>query len=67
MVDTPSLAISSATAQLSFSNNWDMESSDQDYDGCVLEVSINGGAFPDILVPPWGVVCERWLQRHHLH
>ncbi len=49
VIDTPSLVISSAAAQLSFSNNWDMESSDQDYDGCVLEVSINGGAFVDIL------------------
>ncbi len=66
VIDTPSLVISSATAQLSFSNNWDMESSDQDYDGCVLEVSINGGAFVDIL-RRWRVVCEQRLQRHHLH
>ena len=52
-----SFIISSGTAQLTFSNNWDMESSDQDYDGCVLEVSspnINGGAYTDILDPAVG-------------
>ena len=51
VLDTPSFVISSATAQITFRNNYDMELSDAAYDGCVLEVSspnINGGAFTDI-------------------
>jgi len=51
-LETPSFVVNSATAQLTFSNNWAMESSDADYDGCVLEVSspdINGGEWNDIL------------------
>jgi hypothetical protein len=51
-LDTPALAVTSAAAQLSFRNNYNMEFSDGTYwDGCVLEVSspnINGGAFTDI-------------------
>ena len=54
VIETPSLVISSAAAQLTFSNNWDMESSDQDYDGNVLEVSINGGPYLDITDPAIG-------------
>ena len=48
VLDTLTYTINSAAAQLSFRNSWDMESSDADYDGCVLEVSINGGAYTDI-------------------
>ncbi len=50
-------SISSAAAQLTFRNSYDMESSDADYDGCVLEVSspnINGGAYTDITAPAVG-------------
>jgi len=52
-LDSPGIAISSASAQLSFRNNFDTEISSGTYwDGGVLEVSapnINGGAFTDIL------------------
>lgn len=54
VLDTPSLVINSATAQVTFRNNYDMELSDAAYDGCVLEVSINGGAFADITSPAVG-------------
>jgi hypothetical protein len=43
---TPSFLVSSAAAQLTFRNNYDMEAS---FDGGVLEISIAGGAFTDIL------------------
>lgn len=45
---TPPIAISSALAQVTFRNNYDLEST---FDGGVLEISspnINGGAFTDI-------------------
>ncbi len=45
-LDTPTIAISSATAQLTFRNNFDLEST---FDGGVLEISIGGGAFTDII------------------
>lgn len=47
-LDTPSIAITSASSQLTFRNNFDLEST---FDGGVLEVSspnINAGAFTDI-------------------
>jgi hypothetical protein len=51
-LDTPALAVTSAAAQLSFRNNYNMEFSDGTYwDGCVLEVSspnINSGTFTDV-------------------
>ena len=58
VLDTPGIAIISASAQLSFRNNFDTEFSDGTYwDGGVLEVSspnINGGAFTDITDPAVG-------------
>ncbi len=45
-LDTPSIAIGSATAQLTFRNNFDLEST---FDGGVLEISIGAGAFQDIV------------------
>ena len=45
LLDTPSIAITSAAAQVSFRNFYNLEST---FDGGVLEVSINGGAFTDI-------------------
>ena len=47
-LDTPSIAITSAPVQVSFRNNYNLEST---FDGGVLEVSspnINAGAFTDI-------------------
>jgi hypothetical protein len=45
-LDTPAIAITSAAAQAIFRNSYDLESG---YDGGVLEISIGGGAFTDIL------------------
>ena len=45
-LDSPSVPISTAAAQLSFANNYALEST---FDGGVLEISIGGGAFTDIL------------------
>ncbi|MCV4754180.1 hypothetical protein OFC37_32455, partial [Escherichia coli] len=42
----PTIAISSAAATLSFRHSYDTEAG---WDGGVLEISINGGAFQDIL------------------
>ena len=57
-LDTPGIAINSASAQLSFRNNFNLEASNGDFrDGGVLEVSspnINGGAFTDITDPAAG-------------
>jgi len=50
-LDTPSIAITSAGAQVQFRNNWDFNDSGGNFDGGVLEVSspnINAGAFTDI-------------------
>jgi hypothetical protein len=58
VLDTPGIAISSTSAQLSFRNNFDTEFSDGTYwDGGVIEVSspnINGGAFTDVTDPAVG-------------
>ena len=43
---SPSVAITSASAQLSFRNRFDTEAS---FDGMVLDMSTDGGAFQDIL------------------
>jgi hypothetical protein len=57
-LDTPGIAITSPSAQLSFRNNFNLEASNGIYrDGGVLEVSapnINGGAFTDITDPAVG-------------
>jgi hypothetical protein len=45
-LDTPSIAITSASAQLRFRNNFNTEDT---FDGGVLEISIGGGPFTDIL------------------
>jgi hypothetical protein len=45
-LDSPNWSVTSATATLSFRQNRNLESG---FDGCVLEVSVNGGAFQDIL------------------
>jgi hypothetical protein len=51
-LDTPGISITAASAQVSFRNNYRLESNGTNYyDGGVLEVSspnINGGAFTDI-------------------
>ncbi len=46
LLDSPSIPISSGSAQLTFANNYALEST---FDGGVLEISIGGGAFTDIL------------------
>jgi hypothetical protein len=45
-LDSPSIPIQSDSAQLTFRQNLDLESG---FDGGVLEISIGGGAFQDIL------------------
>jgi hypothetical protein len=45
-LDSPAIAISSASAQLRFRSNFSLQ---QSFDGGVLEVSINGSGFTDIL------------------
>jgi hypothetical protein len=47
---TPAIAITSSNAQLTFRNRWSFEGSSPNfYDGGVLEISIGGGAFTDIV------------------
>jgi Putative Ig domain len=46
LLDTPPVTITSGPAQLTFQNNYDLEGQ---FDGGVLEISIAGGAFTDIL------------------
>ncbi len=49
-ITSPVIAITSASAQLTFRNRFEFEFfSTTYYDGGILEVSINGGAFADIL------------------
>ncbi len=51
-LDSRPIAISSASASISFRNNYDFEfSMGTFWDGGVLEVSINGGAFVDVIHP----------------
>jgi HYR domain-containing protein len=45
-LDTPSIAIPASASQLTFKNFYNTEST---FDGGVLEISINGGAFTDIV------------------
>lgn len=45
-LDSPAIAITTATAKLSFRNFYDLEST---FDGGVLEIKIGGGSFQDIL------------------
>jgi hypothetical protein len=51
IIDSPSISIATASAQLTFRQNFDLEEQDADiaYDAGVLEISINGGAFTDII------------------
>jgi hypothetical protein len=46
VIETPSIPIVSAFAKVSFSNNFNTESG---WDGGVLEISINGGGYQDII------------------
>jgi len=46
IIETPSIAIASAMTQLTFRNNFILEGG---FDGGVLEISINGGAYVDII------------------
>ena len=49
-LDSPAFAITSAAAQLTFRNNYALEASPPSFfDGGVLEISIGGGAFTDII------------------
>jgi hypothetical protein len=45
-LDSPNISIVSPTAQVSFAHRWNLQSG---FDGGVLEISINGGAFADII------------------
>ena len=55
VLDTPNFMVNSASAQVTFRHAYNMEAdATTDWDGCVLEVSINGGAFVDILDPTAG-------------
>ncbi|MEO7484268.1 MAG: T9SS type A sorting domain-containing protein [Ferruginibacter sp.] len=47
IIETPSIAIISAAAKVSFSHNFNTEAT---WDGGVLEISINGGAYQDIII-----------------
>ncbi|HWP43748.1 MAG TPA: HYR domain-containing protein, partial [Blastocatellia bacterium] len=46
VLDTPAIPITSTSAQLSFRNNFNLEDT---FDGGVLEISIGGGPFQDII------------------
>ena len=49
-LDSPSIPITSSAAQLTFRNNYNLEASPPSFfDGGVLEISIGGGAFTDII------------------
>jgi hypothetical protein len=52
---SPPFMVNSASAQVTFRNKYNMEiDGDGAWDGCVLEVSINGGDFLDITDPAVG-------------
>ena len=46
---SPVINVLSAAAQLTFQNRWTFEGTTSFFDGGVLEISINGGAFADIV------------------
>ena len=46
---TPPIAITSASAKLTFKTRWSFEGTTTFFDGGVLEISIGGGAFTDVL------------------
>ena len=48
-LDSPSIAITSPAAQLTFRQNYSFEGTTTFFDGGVLEISIGGGAFTDII------------------
>ncbi len=48
-LDTPIINITTATARLSFRNNFTFNDTGGGFDGGVLEISINAGAFTDII------------------
>jgi hypothetical protein len=50
---SPSVAINQFNSQLKFQHTWDLDhlaATSQEFDGGMLEISINGGAFQDIIV-----------------
>jgi Ca2+-binding RTX toxin-like protein len=50
---SPSLAINQSNSQLKFQHTWDLDhlaATSQEFDGGMLEISINSGAFQDIIV-----------------
>jgi len=51
---TPSIAVTSASATVSFRNRWSFEGTSTGFDGSVLEISIGGGAFTDIVTAGGG-------------
>ena len=48
-LDSPSIPITSPAAQLTFRQNYSFEGTTTFFDGGVLEISIGGGAFTDII------------------
>ena len=49
-LDSPRIPITSSIAQVTFRNNYNLEASPPSFfDGGVLEISIGGGAFTDII------------------
>ena len=60
-----SIAIVSAVAQLTFRNNYNLEASGGIfYDGGVLEISIGGGAFTDIITAGGSFATAATMQRY---
>ena len=56
---SPTFMINTASAQLTFRHNYNFEPT---YDGGVLEISINGGAFTDILAAGGSFVANGYTQ-----
>jgi uncharacterized repeat protein (TIGR01451 family) len=56
---SPPIAITTDSAQVSFRSNYDLETN---YDGGVLEISIDGGAFADILAAGGSFVTGAYNQ-----
>ncbi len=63
MLVSPTFAVPAGGATLSFKNHYITEST---FDGVVLEISINGGAFNDITTRRECLHC-RWIYRTDLH